>query len=230
METILKHFVVIENGVERSLFNARRKATLGALIHFLSAIYSMKPELWSDWETCWQLIHDMNVEPQHRQFGVYDDVKRSASYSGLVGREGQFIETAPIEARTWHAGKSVMNGMSKCNNFALGYAVIAAPFKAKRRDGSYDEELLKIYGYTDAQYRTMANVVARGMHLYGFSVMWVKGHDQVRADYNSGVPSNKQAKPKPDPGITWDWDKFRLLIIKWFEDRGNTHQHDLDGG
>lgn len=228
--TVTKHLILDTPRGPVPAFNDARNETLGAIPHFFSAIYSLKPDKWTDWRTCWELFHDMNLVPDERKFSIYTGKKYSVSVNSLIDRVGTNIELAPVEARTWHAGRSIMNGREKCNNFTIGYELIAAPFMAMERNGKYNQELLLIYGYTDEQYLTLSLLVYQAMRRYGFGMNWIQGHDTVRAAWNAVAPPSKRATKKRDPGPTFDWDKLRLLIQSHFERDGIANEFDLDGG
>jgi len=223
METIEKFLVVETEKGKRNLYNDRRRATLGAVIHYFSAINSLKPDKWADWEICWQLFHDLNLEPDQRKFGLYEDKKVSASAEHLIDRDGRDIILAPPGSRTWHAGSSIMNNMKGCNDFTIGLEVVAAPYMAREKNGQYNKELLLLYGYTQAQYEAVAEIIFVAMKYYGFKTNWVQGHDTVRRAWNIVAPAGKKASKKYDPGIMWNWTLLRSLIH-------NKYQYDLDGG
>jgi len=83
-----------------------------------------------------------------------------------------------------------------------GYEVLAAPQVDSSR------------GYTEAQYVATAELAKMDMQKYGFGIDMIVGHDEIRKNYNDVQtgPGKKRAV-KTDPGRTWDWDKFRDLIL-----------------
>lgn len=223
MEIIEKYLILDTANGKKKLYNDHRRATLGAVVHYFSAINSLKPDKWSDWETCWQLFHDLNLEPNERKFGLYEGKKVSASAEHLIDRDGRDIILAPQGSRTWHAGSSVMNNMKGCNDFTIGIEVTAAPFMAREKNGKYNDELLLVYGYTPAQYESVAQIIFEAMNYYGFKINWVQGHDTVRRAWNLMAPDGEKARKKYDPGVMWNWNLLRSLVQ-------DKYQYDLDGG
>ena len=109
-------------------------------------------------------------------------------------------ELVPRGLRSWHAGKSIHAGREYCNNWTVGYEIVAAP--------QVDPEA---FGYTDAQYEAAADLARRDMQEGGFGPDMIVGHDEIRANWNAAHPDDPGAA-KHDPGPTWDWERFRALL------------------
>jgi N-acetyl-anhydromuramyl-L-alanine amidase AmpD len=68
------------------------------------------------------------------------------SINQLVHRDGTIIQILPNDTIAWHAGLSVLNGRTDCNEWCIGVEICNAD------DG--------VEPYTDAQYESVAQTVA----------------------------------------------------------------------
>lgn len=159
--------------------------TLGIVQHYISGKYAFPDERY-DTEKCWQLLHDLNFEPQDRLFDVYPTGPRvPASAHFLNPRSGPVIECVPLEYRAKHAGRSIWDGRRNCNAFMIGIENI----------GSFGDE------FTDSQYINLANLVTQLMLDY----------PSIRRDYHVGHEHVSPGRKK-DPGPTFDWARLNAMI------------------
>lgn len=175
-------------------YSPLQRQTRGIVIHYFSAI-NVDRRRWSEPRRCWELFHDLNLEPQARQYRIYDGPRLPSSADCFIARDGRAWELVPPGHRSWHAGHSRMNDRDDCNSFCAGYELIAAP----QAGGEY--------GFTEAQYIAAAARARRDMEAGGFGTEWIKGHDEVRRAWNETHP-DRQTSAKHDPGPTFDWPKF----------------------
>ncbi len=63
----------------------------------------------------------------------------------VVDRDGHVVQMVPIEKRAWHAGVSVLDGVSHVNDYSVGIEMV------NLNDG--------IDPYTDAQYEAVAGII-----------------------------------------------------------------------
>jgi len=105
------------------------------------------------------------------------------SYNYLIERDGTIIELAPEGQKTYHAGKSIMNGRENCNSFTAGITL------AGGTDFPYTDEQILNLGTFSAQLMTENNI----------TLDWIQGHDEIRANWNDTYPDRKESV-KVDPG------------------------------
>lgn len=117
----------------------------------------------------------------------------SANY--LIRRDGTIIELVPKGYRSHHAGKSIMNDREGCNSFTIGIEL----------EGGTD------FPYTDEQILELGTLSAQLMTEHKFTEEWIKGHDEVRAEWKKKYP-NKRSSNKVDPGDHFPWEIFRDMI------------------
>lgn len=180
-------------------YDAQHRPVQAIVIHFFSCIYT-DPKRWDDPNRCWELFHDLNLDPHGRRYRIYDGPRQGASAGYLVARNGVLYELAPRGVKTWHAGRSIMNGRADCNSFAEGIEIIAAPHVDATK-----------YGYTEDQYISVSELCRRLMDRNGFGREWIKGHDEARSAWNAVYP-DKAGSVKVDPGPSFDWDKLYRYI------------------
>lgn len=61
----------------------------------------------------------------------------NASAHLLVGKDGAIVQLAPLNYRTWHAGKSNWKGRTDLNSYSIGIEMDNAGVLEKRADGYY---------------------------------------------------------------------------------------------
>jgi len=125
------------------------------------------------------------------------------SYKGLITREGEYIELVPENFKQYHAGYSIMNGREDCNSFTNGYALIGG----------------SAWEYEYDQILKLGEVLAKDMTANNYSLDWIKGHDEVRAEWRDKYPDRVKyfqdknqgykVSKKYDPGA-----HFKMGILK----------------
>jgi N-acetyl-anhydromuramoyl-L-alanine amidase len=110
-----------------------------------------------------------------------------ASAHALIRRDGEIVQYVPFGMRAWHAGKSEYGGRTACNDFSIGIEL----------EGT--EEI----PYTDAQYDSLATLVGALLETYpSLSTERIAGHSDI-------APGRKT-----DPGPSFDWPRFRSLLLR----------------
>jgi len=103
----------------------------------------------------------------------------------LVDRRGAVTQYVPLSRRAWHAGKSVFQGRSACNDFSIGIEL----------EGCDDD------AYCDVQYATAAVLVAELMRAWP-----AIGPDRI-VRHSDVAPGRKT-----DPGPAFDWARFQVAV------------------
>ncbi|MDG1986470.1 MAG: 1,6-anhydro-N-acetylmuramyl-L-alanine amidase AmpD [Halieaceae bacterium] len=120
----------------------------------------------------------------HPDFRDLKDLKVSCHF--FIKRNGELIQFVNCELRAWHAGISEHNGRNNCNDFSLGIEL----------EGTDDKP------YTDAQYLRLSELTKILMSLYpALTTENIVGHSDI-------APSRKS-----DPGIIFDWDRYKTGLI-----------------
>lgn len=177
---------IIERHLPAHCFDNVPIQPTGIVDHYWSGRWAKFADDPFDLDKCWQLMHDICLEPDKRKFDVYDGPRMAASAHYLIGRCGTIIECIPPGLKAWHAGVSAFKGRKWCNNFMVGIENV----------GMADVP------FTDAQYTSNAELSYYLMHVYGFGVDRITGHSDV-------APGRKV-----DPGPLWDWDRLRSEMIR----------------
>lgn len=103
----------------------------------------------------------------------------------LIYRSGETVQFVPFDKRAWHAGQSQYKGRNSCNDFSIGIELEGTDYIA----------------YTDEQYLKLAEITkALFEHYPRLSPQRIVAH----SDVSSGR--------KTDPGPSFDWIRYRLLI------------------
>jgi len=119
----------------------------------------------------------------HPDFDTLTGVRVSAHF--VVDRAGNITQFVPLSKRAWHAGDSIWEGRSNCNDYSIGIEMIG------------DEK----QPFTQAQYRETARLCRVIMqHFPEVSRERIVGHQDV-------APGRKW-----DPGKQWEWAKFRRSL------------------
>jgi len=153
------------------------KSVDGAVIHFISA---------------------KNIDPSdpfNRQIilDIFRRYKVSAKY--LIERDGNIVELVPSLYKSYHAGKSIMNGRESCNDFTVGIELV----------GGTD------WPYTDEQMIVLGQLLGQLMTEHQFTLDWVQGHDKIRANWHEKYPDRK-ASVKVDPGKHFQWEILNDML------------------
>jgi len=169
---------IIKNHLPSFCYSKNKiKSVDGLVVHFISA----KNILPSD---------PFNLEAI---MGIFKQYGVSANY--LIRRDGTTIELVPDLHKSYHAGKSIMNGREGCNGFTIGVEL----------EGGTD------FSYTDEQILNLGELSAQLMTEHKFTTEWIKGHDEVRTDWNEKYPDRK-ASIKVDPGNHFPWEVLNDML------------------
>ncbi len=130
------------------------------------------------------------VAGAHPSFAAIADLRVSAHV--LIRRDGELVQYVPFGKRAWHAGDSSFAGRPRCNDYAIGIEL----------EGADD------IAYEDAQYAVLARLNAALMAVWpGIGAERIVGHNHI-------APQRKT-----DPGVAFDWNRFRGLLRRVRETR-----------
>ena len=119
----------------------------------------------------------------HPDFASLKALQVSAHF--IVDRRGRITQFVACDQRAWHAGVSLWQGRSACNDFAIGIEMIG------------DEQ----QPFTAAQYRETARLCRVLMRRYpAITPDHIVGHQHI-------APGRKW-----DPGIQFQWDRFKRSL------------------
>ena len=104
----------------------------------------------------------------------------------LIDRDGKTTQFVSFTQRAWHAGASVFNGRTDCNDFSVGIELEGTDFEL----------------FADAQYRSL-NFVVDAL-LAAHPIKAVLGHSDIAPDR------------KTDPGPHFDWRRVRIPSSVFF--------------
>ena len=117
----------------------------------------------------------------HPYFATLAQLQVSAHL--LIDRRGEIIQFVPFMLRAWHAGQSVFQGRSQCNDFSIGIELV----------GTDD------IPYEPIQYQQLAKIIALLRVRYPAILDRVVGHSTI-------APGRKT-----DPGLAFDWHYLSTL-------------------
>ena len=110
------------------------------------------------------------------------------SAHALIRRDGEVLQYVPFSRRAWHAGRSSFEGVSACNDYAIGIEL----------EGCDSD------GYTDIQYQKLAALSAALVaHYPCLTAERIVGHCDI-------APGRKT-----DPGEAFDWPLFRSKVSEY---------------
>jgi AmpD protein len=99
----------------------------------------------------------------------------------LVRRDGEVVQFVPFHRRAWHAGASLYEGRSACNDFSIGIEL----------EGTDD------ISFEDVQYDATRQLILALVEAYPkLSTTRIVGHSDI-------APGRKT-----DPGPTFDWARL----------------------
>ena len=123
---------------------------------------------------------DSSADPSFKEL---DGLEVSAHF--LIRRDGELVQYVCCDDRAWHAGVSVFEGRSGCNDFAIGIEL----------EGADD------IAYTDIQYQCLAQLTDALIAAYpALTTERIVGHCDI-------APGRKT-----DPGDSFDWLRFKGLL------------------
>lgn len=103
----------------------------------------------------------------------------------VIKRDGHIMQFVPFDKRAWHAGVSSFQGIQKCNDYSIGIELEGADH----------------IPYTDVQYQALGTMTKQLMsHYPDITLARIVGHNDI-------APGRKS-----DPGVAFDWPRFRQMI------------------
>lgn len=120
---------------------------------------------------------DMEAHPYYAQLR---DLKVSAHF--LVRRDGGIVQFVPCSKRAWHAGTSLWQGRSCCNDFSIGVEL----------EGSDQVP------FSDRQYAALARLTRLLRRTYPLRA--IVGHADIAPER------------KTDPGPCFDWPRYLATL------------------
>lgn len=99
----------------------------------------------------------------------------------LIERDGTVTQFVGCGARAWHAGRSVLNGRERCNDFSIGIELEGTDFAP----------------FTEAQYAALGRLVP--VLAAAYPLRHARGHSEIAQDR------------KTDPGPFFDWSRVPEL-------------------
>lgn len=119
---------------------------------------------------------DVNCHPD------FADLKNLHVASHLfIRRDGTMLQFVPFDKRAWHAGESLFEGRTGCNDFSVGIEL----------------EGVDTEPFTRAQYERLVPVCELLALAYDIPMRNVVGHSDI-------APGRKT-----DPGVEFDWQRLR---------------------
>jgi len=141
-----------------------------------------------------------------------------ASAHLLIHRDGKATQLAPFNTKTWHAGRSSLNGRSGVNNFSIGIEIVNPGKLTPLGNGNYQSWFGKVYkgseyviteettpehgfggwmNYTEEQLLSIENICLALFEKYNLE--WIEPHWKVspgrKQDTNPVFPlQNLQSK------------------------------------
>ncbi|MDO9452258.1 MAG: 1,6-anhydro-N-acetylmuramyl-L-alanine amidase AmpD [Stagnimonas sp.] len=149
------------------------------------------------------VIHNISLPPGAFGGGFIDDLflgrldaKAHPYFAGIahlkvsahacIFRDGRVTQYVPTTQRAWHAGESLFEGRTRCNDFSIGIEL----------EGADDQP------FTDAQYATLTALTKAILKVYlKITPKRIVGHSNI-------APGRKT-----DPGEHFDWLRFRASLV-----------------
>ena len=99
----------------------------------------------------------------------------------LIRRNGELVQYVPFHLRAFHAGISIYQGRSRCNDFSIGIELEGTDFTP----------------FTDEQYLQLEQVIeSLCLHYPSLSTAHITGHQHIAPER------------KTDPGPFFDWPRL----------------------
>jgi len=102
----------------------------------------------------------------------------------LVRRDGNITQFVPCTKRAWHAGESLWQGRSCCNDFSLGIELEGSDY----------------IPYTEAQYAALDQLTRALRDAY--PICGITGHSDI------------SPQRKTDPGPSFDWTRYLVGLCQ----------------
>jgi len=130
-----------------------------------------------------QLFTNQLNPNEHSYFAKVADKKVSAHI--LIRRDGSMLQFVPFNKRAWHAGESIYKGKPRANDYSIGIELEGADKTP----------------YESVQYTVLVGLVNSLLMAYpSLSKEDIVGHSDI-------APGRKS-----DPGMSFQWKKFRELL------------------
>ena len=120
---------------------------------------------------------DMEAHPYYAQL---QGLKVSTHF--LIRRDGEIIQFVPCGKRAWHAGVSVWQGCSGCNDFSIGVELEGSDYVP----------------FNDPQYAALVRLTRLLQRAY--PIRAIVGHADI-------APGRKA-----DPGPCFDWQRYLVAL------------------
>lgn len=117
---------------------------------------------------------------QHPYFATINHLTVSAHC--LIRRDGELVQFVSFDKRAWHAGQSVFNGRSVCNDFSIGIELEGSDFKP----------------FTQEQYNVLVTLTEQ--LLLSYPITAIVGHSDI-------APGRKT-----DPGPYFNWNLYQQYV------------------
>ena len=121
----------------------------------------------------------LNMEA-HPYYAQLHDIRVSAHF--LIRRNGEIVQFVPCGKRAWHAGASLWQGRSRCNDFSIGVEL----------EGSDQMP------FTDQQYAALVRLTRLLQRTY--PIRACTGHADIAPER------------KTDPGPCFDWPRYLAAL------------------
>lgn len=123
-----------------------------------------------------QLFTNTLNPDEHPYYEQLRGVKVSSHF--FIRRNGEIFQFVSCLCRAWHAGASIWQGQTRCNDFSIGIEMEGSDFVP----------------YEDSQYRSLSYLTRRLQRAYRINA--IVGHSDVAPER------------KTDPGPHFDWARY----------------------
>jgi N-acetylmuramoyl-L-alanine amidase len=70
------------------------------------------------------IVHATTISSLEESVSYFLEPTTEVSAHFVVDRDGAVVQLVPIEKRAWHAGKSILNGRERVNDFSVGIEMV----------------------------------------------------------------------------------------------------------
>lgn len=176
---------MIKNHLPSNCYSKNKiKSVDGAVIHFISARYTMPKNPF----------HTDEIIRILKEYGY--------SYKYLIDRQGKIIELVPDNFKQYHAGKSIMNGREGCNGFTNGIALFGGSLWPYEDDQMLSLSELLAQDMTEHKY-TLDWVKGHDEVRRN----WLEKYPNWNEDH-----PDKQVSRKTDPGAHFKWEVLNDML------------------
>jgi N-acetyl-anhydromuramoyl-L-alanine amidase len=192
--------------IEEFLLNQSNKQKLAGLSVAERLKKLGKKQLWNDRPAGVLVnvivIHSMNAsetkpeDPLNVDATILRFIERDVSSHYLIFRNGRIIRLVPEEKRAWHCGGSIMpapDSRKGVNDFSIGIELHATEDS----------------GFSDHQYSSLIALCKDIRIRYNHTFSFV-GHSDIAG--KEAVTLGLRADEKTDPGLLFDWQRFKKAI------------------